>query len=97
MQMVLELKGVELDTLAHSFDRRSRTLEYLSDANGCFVPGDVSKHPWFVDLLAAQYTGKYVHTLRLAPSVNNVRSDISSFIHKVKWRSLLSADETGEK
>ena len=94
--MVLELQGLELDTVMHTELRRSRVLEFLQDRNGCFVPDDDSKHPWFVDWLPAQWTYKHLHTLRRRPQLDTIRSDLNSFINKIRWRSILQSCDGGD-
>ena len=87
--MVLELKGAELQTLINRDGRRSRVLEYLPDTKECINPDDESKHPWFIEWLAAQHSGKHVHTLRSPPGLDSIRYDLAMFLEKVKWRSKL--------
>ena len=96
MQFVLELSGTELDTLIDKHSRRTRVLEYLPGAQACFAPDDSSMHPWYIEWLAAQWTGKHVHTLRSRPELRAVRGDLDSFIHKLRWRSILAGEDGGE-
>ena len=48
-----------------------------------------------MEWLAAQYTGKHLHTLRSVPKLDSLRSDIGSFINKVKWRSVFDKQGGG--
>ena len=89
IKMVMELEGPELMTLISREGRRSRVLEHLPDCKNCIVPDDCSEHAWFVEWLAGPFTGKHLHTLRSMPDLRTVRYDLSSFVNKIKWRSVL--------
>ena len=95
MRMLVELKGTELDTLINGADRQSRVLEYLSNSKECVHPDYDSNHPWFMEWSAAQFTGKYVHTMRSSPKLPSVRHDLTMFIEKVRWRSKLQNGDGG--
>ena len=97
IRMVMQLKGPELMTLLCTNQRRSRVLEYSPVNKLCTVPDDCSGHPWYVEWIAAQFTGKHLHTMRSRPSLDSVRQDIMSFVSKLKWKSVHMDDDDTDR